>query len=81
MSPRVISAQCQDDYRVTVTFSNNEQRIIDISPYLSFGVFGKLKDINLFQQVRVAFGTIEWPGGVDLDPEFVWQKSIPLNQQ
>ena len=81
MSPRVISAQSQNGYKVALIFSNDEHRLIDISPYLSFGVFSKLKDTNLFQQVRVAFGTIEWPGGVDLDPEFVWEKSIPVKQQ
>ena len=81
MSPRVISAEYQSGYKVILTFSNEEHRIIDISPYLSFGVFCRLTDTSLFQQVRVAFGTLEWPGGIDLDPEFVWEKSTPFIPQ
>jgi len=80
MLPKIVSAKSENEYKVIVTFSNNEKRVIDISPYLSFGIFKKLKDISLFKQVKVAFGTIEWPGGIDLDPEFVWQKSTPVNK-
>jgi hypothetical protein len=81
MKPRVIDAQCQNDFKILLTFTNNERRTIDISPFLSFGVFRKLKDIEVFRQVKVGFGTIEWPCGVDLDPEFVWEKSIPLCEE
>jgi hypothetical protein len=32
------------------------------------------KDDNAFKRVRVAFDTIEWDSGIDLDPEFVYAK-------
>jgi hypothetical protein len=48
---------------------------LDMTPYLDFGVFTRLKNKDNFVQVRVAFDTIEWPCGVDLDPEFVYQKT------
>ena len=32
------------------------------------------KDYSSFKKVRVAFDTIEWESGVDLDPEFVYEK-------
>jgi hypothetical protein len=54
---------------------------IDLPPFLSFGGFRKLKDVEIFKQVKVGFGTIEWPCGVDLDPDFVWGKSIPLREE
>ena len=44
-----------------------------MKPFLDFGVFQDLKDQTIFQQVRISFDTIEWPGGIDLDPEFVYQ--------
>ena len=46
-----------------------------MQPYLDFGVFKRLKDIQAFQQVRVSFNTLEWQSGVDLDPEFIYQKT------
>lgn len=78
MKPRIIDAQCQKNYMILLTFTNNTQRILDVSPFLSFGVFQKLRDTDEFNRVKVGFGTIEWPCGVDLDPEFVWEKSIPV---
>lgn len=44
-----------------------------MKPFLDFGVFRNLKDETAFGQVRVSFDTIEWPGGIDLDPEFVYR--------
>ena len=76
MHPRVISAEPKSGKKVLVTFSNSEQRLLDVSPFLGFGVFKALESDTLFQKIRVNFGTLEWPGGIDLDPDFVWEKSI-----
>ncbi len=47
---------------------------MDIKPFLNFGVFQRLKDRKAFMNVRVAFDTVGWDAGVDLDPEFVYNK-------
>ena len=46
------------------------------SPFrgLDFGVFQAIRDYDRFKRVRVAFDTIQWDGGLDLDPEFVYAK-------
>jgi hypothetical protein len=41
---------------------------------LDFGIFQRIKNHDAFRRVRVAFDTIEWDAGVDLDPEFVYAK-------
>jgi len=46
-----------------------------MKPYLDFGVFRRLQSQEFFNQVRISFDTLEWPAGIDLDPEFVYQKS------
>jgi hypothetical protein len=38
------------------------------------GLFKTLKDEKMFKSVRVAFDTIEWANGVDLDPEVLYEK-------
>ncbi len=48
--------------------------VLDMTPYLDFGVFKKLKDFEQFKRVRISFDTIEWACGADLDPEFVRAK-------
>ncbi len=65
---------------LSIVFDNNETGILDMKPYLEFGVFRKLKNIDAFKQVRVSFDTIEWASGVDLDPEFVYEKCWPENE-
>lgn len=65
-----------DDYTLYIWFDNGEQGTLDMKPFLDFGVFQRLKDRDAFRQVRVAFDTIEWDAGVDLDPEFVYEKCV-----
>jgi hypothetical protein len=62
----------RDDYTLSIVFENGERGILDVKPILGFGVFDRLRDYEKFKRVRVAFDTIEWDSGVDLDPEFVY---------
>lgn len=48
-----------------------------MKPFLGFGVFQQIKEPEKFNRVHIAFDTIEWDCGIDLDPEFVMRKSIP----
>jgi hypothetical protein len=64
-----------DDYKLELMFDNGEERIFDLTPYLGVGKIAELKDKDLFRQVRISFDTIEWPNGVDLDPEFLYKNS------
>ena len=74
MTPAAKRVQSLDDYVVFVEFENGENGSLDMKPFLNFGVFQKIKDPLIFNQVRVAFDTIEWPNGIDLDPDFVYMK-------
>ena len=65
----------RDDYTLSIVFDNGETGILDLKPLLDFGVFQQLKDHEAFSRVRVAFDTIEWECGIDLDPEFVYAES------
>ncbi|MCX7099242.1 MAG: DUF2442 domain-containing protein [Methylococcales bacterium] len=74
MYPSVISVVPRDNYELDVAFNNGESGILDMKPYLDFGIFNRIKDGISFEKVSVAFDTIEWESGVDLDPEFVYEK-------
>ena len=39
------------------------------------GKFFELLNEELFNKVRINFDTIEWPNGIDLDPEFLYKHS------
>ena len=65
-----------DNYKLILTFENNEVKIFDMIPYLDKGIFQELKDENLFKAVKVSFDSIEWPNEADIDPETLYVDSI-----
>ena len=71
----VNSVKALNDYELELTFENNEIKIFDVKPYMDTGLFKKLKDEKIFNMVRVSFDTIEWPNGIDIDPEVLYEKS------
>ncbi len=74
MYPAIKEVSPEENYLLSVTFDNGEHGILDMKPFLDFGIFQDLKDQNAFNRVRVAFDTIEWESGADLDPAFVYEK-------
>src|SRR5258708_37046950 len=78
MNPHVQSVRALDDYELEVTFDNGEQKEFDVKPYLSRGIFVRLRDRSLFEAVRTVAGSIEWPGGLDLsyDTLYIGGRSI-----
>jgi len=74
MCPSVKEVTPGEDYVLSIVFDNGARGTLDMKPFLDFGVFRRLRDVETFRQVKVAFDTIEWPPGIDLDPEFVYEK-------
>lgn len=70
----VVSVRPNEDFSLAVVFEDGAQGILDMKPYLDFGVFKKLKNLEQFKRVRIAFDTVEWECGADLDPEFIRAK-------
>jgi Protein of unknown function (DUF2442) len=74
MYPAIKSVVPTEDYMLSIAFDNGETGTLDMKPFLDFGVFRRLKDRSAFKRVRVNFDTIEWDSGIDLDPEFIYEK-------
>jgi hypothetical protein len=74
MTPSVIRVTPQENFTLSIAFDNGEEGVLDIKPYLDFGVFEQLRDYEQFKRVRVAFDTVQWECNVDLDPEFISHK-------
>ena len=76
--PTAISVQPMADYRLLVTFDNQEKRLFDVSPYIKGSWFGQLRDTALFDRVTIGGLSVEWPGGQDICPDRLYFDSIPL---
>ncbi len=60
MYPSVIKVTPRENYLLEVLFENGEKGVLDMAPFLHFGIFRQLQNPALFQQVRVSFDTISW---------------------
>ena len=71
----VISVEPHADNTLLLVFENNEKRLFDMTPYLDEKPFTKLKKQQLFMKAKIAYGTVIWPGNIDIAPETLWDYS------
>ena len=75
----IIKLEPLKDYKLLLTFNNNEKKIKDMKPYLDKGVFRKLKNINFFNTVEIKFGTISWDENIDMCADSLYDTSENYN--
>ncbi|MFQ5343116.1 MAG: DUF2442 domain-containing protein [Anaerolineae bacterium] len=66
----VVDFEIVGPYTLRITFDNNEERTINFEPVLHGYYYGPLRDLTLFDQVRLdpEVHTLVWPNGADFDP-------------
>jgi hypothetical protein len=57
------------DYKLSVVFESNTEKICDISQFLDKGSFIELKDIQVFNLVKNCGFSVEWPNELDLSSD------------
>ena len=75
MNPRVKHVVARHDYKLEITFTNEEVGVFDCAHLLSFGVFKELQDIRYFKQARAERGTVVWPRQQDICPDTLYEDS------
>jgi len=67
---RVEGFEIVKPYTLRLWFDDGTEQTIDFQPILAGELYGPLKDITLFNQVRVdpEVHTLVWPNGADFDP-------------
>lgn len=74
----IVNVKPLEKYRLLLKFENDEQRIFDVSPFLEQGKYTELKDVELFNSVRLCFDSVQWANQLDFDPEYLYQKSMAI---
>ena len=69
------SAKYLGDYRLSLSFSNGEQRVFDAKDFIaSHPLFAPLQDKQLFSQFQLDGWTISWRNGtLDIAPEYLYE--------
>lgn len=73
---RVKQVKPLENYLLLLTFEDKKVKTFDMKPYLQTGIFKELKDVNLFNTVKVSFDTIVWQNEADFDPKQLYKLAI-----
>ncbi|MCL2637965.1 MAG: DUF2442 domain-containing protein [Oscillospiraceae bacterium] len=76
--PLLTEVEPLHDYKLVLTFGENEKRIYDFAPNLNHKFYNPLTDTKIFKNVSVIDGQIEWVTGQDFCPHTLYDKSVPL---
>ena len=76
----VVKVQACPDYALILEFDNGEQRYFNMMPYMDQKPWTRLKSGNTFHAAFIDNGTVVWPGNIDIDPETLYERSIPVEE-
>jgi uncharacterized protein DUF2442 len=67
---RVTGFDIVNPYTLSVRFDDDTEQTIDFQPVLAGELYRPLRDLSLFDQVRIdpEVHTLVWPNGADFDP-------------
>lgn len=74
----VVEVRTSQDFKLHLEFENGEKRIFDMSPYLDKKPFVTLRRLPLFAMAKIDYGTVVWPDNIDISPETLYDRSVPL---
>lgn len=75
----ICEVKTSPDFKLHLLFNNGENRTFDMKPYLQYPVFRRLENTGFFSLARVDYGTVTWPGDIDIAPETLYDYSTPLS--
>jgi hypothetical protein len=78
---RVVELKPLEGARLWVRFSDGVEGVFAVEPDRRGGVFERLADPLVFNQVTIDedFGCVEWPGGVDVCPTAMHEEVVQEN--
>ncbi len=74
----VLTAKPLPDHMLKLRYADGSQRLFDMKPLLGMKPWQRLQSVALFNQVRVAYGTVVWHGEIDIAPETLWLDSVEI---
>lgn len=80
MSLDVVAVTPHADFVLDLEYANGERRRFDVKPLLSMRPWSRIASPAIFNRVRVDYGTVVWPGEIDIAPETLYIDSVPIEE-
>lgn len=77
----VVEVKARDGYMLELVFENGERRLFDMNPLLVKKPFSRLKETGAFFGAHIDYGTVVWPGDIDIAPETLYDRSAPVGKE
>lgn len=74
----IVSVRATREYLLYLEFENGEKKVFDMALLMDKPPFMRLKGSPLFLAARVDYGTVCWPGNIDIAPETLYDRSVPI---
>ncbi|MGB5159186.1 DUF2442 domain-containing protein [Desulfobacterium sp. N47] len=76
----VVSVKPLKDFYLDLEFENGERRRFNMRPLLAVKPWNRIANLQLFERARVDYGTVVWPGEIDIAPETLYDDSTPIEK-
>ena len=76
----VVSVKPRKDFYLELEFENGERKLFDMRPLLALRPWNRIANLHLFERASVDYGTVVWPGEIDIAPETLYDDSTPLEK-
>jgi len=73
----VVKVTPNADFQLDLVYANGEQRRFDMRPLLTMKPWDRIANPQIFKLVRADYGTVVWPGEIDIAPETLYEDSVP----
>ena len=77
----VVKVTAMPGYLLQLEFENGEHRLFDMSSIIDKKPFIRLKENNTFFAAHIDYGTVVWPGEIDIAPETLYDKSTLITSK
>ena len=74
----VLTVKPSADFSLELHYADGSVRRFDMKPLLSMKPWNRIAALPLFMQAHAAYGTVVWPGEIDIAPESLMLDSVEV---